>query len=148
MMLLGTLALSGLCAAASYDGPLMDLDELSASSERVIVGEVREVRSAAGGPGIETIVEIHVEETLLGTPAPVVSLRVPGGVLGDVELTIPGAPRFVTGQDVMVFLGEEDRVVGFGQGAFLVTEGLVWRDLSAAETPMFFPLEEARRTLR
>ena len=52
----------------------------------------------------------------------------PGGTVGEVSLTIPGAPTFTVGQDVIVFLDGE-RLRGFGQGAFLVQDGLATREL-------------------
>jgi len=147
-MLMSILGLVGLAAAATLDGAPLDLDGLSASADRVVYGEVRAITASPSEVGIETTVEIRVSETLLGSPAPVVSFTVPGGSLDGVTLTIPGVPRFAAGESVLVYLGAEDQIVGFNQGAFRVHEGVAWRELASSEAPLFFSLEEARRSTR
>ena len=123
----------------------MELEDLIDRSSRVVVGEVRSTEAVSGGPGIETIVEVHVSETLHGAAAPVVSFRVPGGSLQGVHLTVPGAPRFSAGDAVVVFL-EGDQIVGFNQGAFRFGGDVVWS--SAGDAVQEIPYEELRRVLR
>jgi len=90
----------------------------------------------------------------MGAPSTEVQFIVPGGALQDQLLVIPGAPQFVEGQQVLLFLDAEDRVVGFGQGAFLVTRGMAWRGLKnavsdeAEQLDPAFPLSEVRRAVR
>lgn len=137
-----------LCSAlaATFDGPPMTLDDLVDHSARVVVGEVRSTESVSGGPGIETIVEVHVSETLHGAASPVVSFRVPGGSLSGIDLTISGAPRFSTGDAVVVFLGDDGQIVGFNQGAFRFGGDMVWS--SVGDSVQAIPYEELRRILR
>lgn len=142
-MMLGVLALSGLSLAGTTERAALAVPELADAAERVVIGEVRSVRSEAAGPGIETVVELSVADTLLGSPVSVVSFRVPGGAVDGVQLTVSGAPQLGLGEEVLVFL-HDDHLVGLGQGAFRVTDGVAWR----TQAPLALPLEEVRRELR
>ena len=136
----------GLAQAATFDGAPMDVDALSDQAAQVVVGEVRATRAVAGGPGIETVAEIRVTETLLGAPSPVVTVRIPGGELDGVVLTVPGAPRLTVGEQVVLFMDDNDQIVGFNQGAFHTQGGMVWS--MNPEIGLVLPMDELRSTLR
>ena len=95
---------------------------------------------------IETVAEIRVTETLLGAPSPVVRVRIPGGELDGVVLTIPGAPRFSVGEQVVLFVDDTDQIVGFNQGAFHTQGSMVWS--MNPEIGLVIPMDELRSTLR
>jgi len=78
--------------------------------------------------GLWSIATIHVAETLRGEAEMLVEVRVPGGRIQDIEMQVRGAPVLIPGDNVLLFLSG-DRVVGFGQGAFVVTEQRAWRTL-------------------
>lgn len=116
-------------ARATTYAEKLDLDELSSRAERVVIGEVLATRYDATGAGIWTVATIRVTETLRGRPEPVVEVRVPGGRVNDMELTVAGAPRLIEGYQVLLFLDGE-HVVGLGQGAFVVLSDTAWRNVS------------------
>ncbi len=124
------LALAGPASAATF-GERFDLDDLAAAADRVVVGEVLSTRQeVVPDRGIYTVASIYVEEALRGEPEPVIEVRYPGGRVDDLELTVPGAPKLVPGYEVVLFLDDDDRVVGFGQGAFVVEGDTAYRRLS------------------
>ena len=129
-MSLGLLILSiaGSAQAAEYAYEL-SMPEMLDGAEQVVNGRVGNTTTEWGDDGlIYTVVTLQADQTLHHSNAPEVTFRVPGGTVGDLSLTIPGAPVFSVGQDVVVFL-DGDRLRGFGQGAFLVKDGLAQRDL-------------------
>jgi hypothetical protein len=104
----------------------MDLPELVSGARAIVHGRVI---SAApqwieDRRGVETIVTLAVEATLKGTAAETASFRVPGGQMGPYRSFMPGAPVFVEGDDVIVFLGGDGpaipHLVGFSQGVYRV----------------------------
>lgn len=131
-MLLTTLIAIILPAQATTYGRVLEMGDMLNESEQVVRGTVAETSAEFGGDGlIWTTVTLDVDETLERTNAAQVSFRLPGGTVDDLSLTVPGAPAFEAGQEVMVFL-DGDQLRGFGQGAFLVEEGRAWRGLGNA----------------
>jgi len=96
----------------------------------VVMGEVLTHRMELDQDGLWTVAMVRVTETLQGDHRPAIEVRVPGGHLRDMEISVSRAPDLVPGDQVLLFL-DDDRVVGFGQGAFVVTEGKAWRSLHA-----------------
>jgi hypothetical protein len=103
-----------------------DLQELVIGARTVVHGRVVSVTPQwlEGRRGVETIVTLAVEDTLKGTASEDVSFRVPGGQMGPYRSFMPGAPVFVEGEDVIVFLAGDGPViphlVGFSQGVYRV----------------------------
>jgi hypothetical protein len=118
----------------------MDLPALAARADHVVVCEVRSVTSAWSPDRrhIYTRVDADVVETWRTTGARSmarVSIWQPGGAVGDLELLVPGLPRFVTGERAVLFLrGAPERatVVGGTLGMLPIrtdasaSEPLVW----------------------
>jgi hypothetical protein len=97
----------------------MDLAELTASAEHIVLGEVLSSESAwdAKHRTIYSTVEIAVAESWKGQ-APGngrIRLRHFGGIVGDIEMTVYGEARFQPGERVVVFT-QGDHLVGMGQG--------------------------------
>lgn len=107
----------------------LGIAELSKRAERVVMGEVVATRSEMTRQGIYTVATIVVDEMLRGRSEPVLEVRVPGGRIDDIELTVVGAPRMIHGYQFLLFL-DGQRVVGLGQGAFVVEDGVAWRNLA------------------
>jgi hypothetical protein len=110
--------LAGASASASVMRA-MDLAELTASADHVVLGEVLSTESAwdAKHRTIFSTVEIAVAESWKG-PVPGtgrIRLRQFGGVVGDIEMTVYGEARFQQGERVVVFT-QGDHLVGMGQG--------------------------------
>src|SRR6516164_1438367 len=83
----------------------MDVGALARASRcvvRVRVGSVSALRSEAGR--ITTVVELERLETWSGPDLPALRMLIPGGVVGDLGQRVEGAPAFVPGEEVVLFL--------------------------------------------
>lgn len=104
-----------------------DMGELSHDAVAIVVGRVAAVdaRWTAERRGIETLVTLEAETYLKGALGESVQFVTAGGELGRFQNIVVGAPRFVKGERVVVFLGARGPsvpfIVGFNQGVFRVT---------------------------
>jgi len=154
LALLGLTALSGIADAATYERP-MGLEDLSQSAERAIVGEVISTWVERTPNGIWTVASVVVDETLQGDHQPIVELRWPGGVVGKVELIVPGTPSVHVGEHVLAFVHADGQFVGLAQGAFQIVDGKAVRDMSGIHfrsdgtgAEASYPVDTIRETLR
>jgi hypothetical protein len=104
-----------------------DLPELVAEARTIVQGRVvsAEARPApAGERGIETLVTIAAGEYLKGSLGSHVTIRVPGGQVGDRRQIVFGAPVLRSGDDVILFLGGSGPsvpwILGLNQGVFRI----------------------------
>lgn len=85
--------------------------QLLLKSDGVIRGTVGASRSRLTANGtIETVLEVTVDEVVKGAslfPGPMEIVQL-GGVLGDVALVIDAAPKYVEGEEVLIFLTRRD----------------------------------------
>lgn len=103
--------------------------QLADRADTVVRGVVFSTMAEALEDGvIVTTVHVDVTETLVGGTRREVAFRIPGGTVGTSKMTVHGAPVFKEGADVVVFLSG-NRLVGFGQGAFGVEDGIARRSL-------------------
>jgi hypothetical protein len=97
----------------------MDLAELTASSDQIVVGDVVSQESAWDSQhrNIYTTIEISIRESWKGgTPADGrIRIRQLGGMVGDIEMSVHGMPRFAPGERSLLFL-RQTQVVGWSQG--------------------------------
>jgi cysteine-rich repeat protein len=101
------LSLSWLATAAQATTFVpMDVGDLTRVSHAVVLGRVRSLGSAASpGGAVHTHVTVAVDEALKGRiPSGTLTLRQPGGRVGGVELFVEGAPQFVVGERVLLFV--------------------------------------------
>jgi hypothetical protein len=105
------------------------LDEIVAGAELVVHGRVVGVRSemTAGRRSIHSYVTLAVDEAVKGRPGPTVTFRVPNGQVGRYRRVVIGAPEFVVGDEVIVFLRARAPAVptlfGLSQGVYRVRRG-------------------------
>jgi hypothetical protein len=97
----------------------LDLTALIADADRIVVADVVSVQAAwdATHRSIHTTVEIAVRESWKGD-VPVdgrLTIRQPGGTVGDIEMTVRGMPVFAAGERSLLFL-HRAHVVGMSQG--------------------------------
>lgn len=97
--------------------------ELTRVSDAIVRGRVLEQKSHWTGDGrqIVTDVQIQVDQALKGAPGQWVTVRQPGGQVGDIGQRVSGLATFRTGEEVVVFLqkrGPVHVVAGLAQGKF------------------------------
>lgn len=115
----------GLPVAALTVKPL-SFPELVSESGAVVHGRVAEVRSqwTADRRGIESLIVVQAIGYLKGEWGEEVTVRVPGGQVGTFINLIPGAPRLVQGDHVILFLKASGPAVpvitGTSQGVYRV----------------------------
>jgi hypothetical protein len=97
----------------------LDLAELTADADQVVVGDVLSVQAAwdAAHRNIHTTVEIGVRENWKGSPPAGgrITIRQLGGTVGEIEMTVYGMPAFSVGERALLFL-RRSQVVGMSQG--------------------------------
>ena len=103
----------------------MSLSELCEGSGRVVAGTVKSVDASwnAAKTNIETTVQVEVSETFKGSQASTVSVKVPGGKVGNVTQHVGDAPMFASGEKVVCFPrndGASSEVTGWFRGKFTV----------------------------
>jgi hypothetical protein len=126
-MLLGLAVVLQIASATTY-AEILDLGELTARSNRVVTGTVQEMDSFTRGSLIWTEVKVSVDQALVGPETRELSFELIGGTVDGLSLTVPGAPQFQAGQEVLVFV-QGDELVGFGQGAFSLASTVASRGL-------------------
>ena len=77
-----------------------------AAADRIVRGRVESVRTErrAGSGLIETIARLRVVDDFTGGADRTIEIRELGGTVGDTTLSIPGAARFVVGDDVVALV--------------------------------------------
>lgn len=104
-----------------------DLSTLVADAQVIVHGRVVQLegRASGDGLGIETLVTLQVTSYLKGDLGRELTFVARGGQLGRYRSIVSGAPRFVEGQEVVLFLGAKPpampHVIRLGQGAFRVS---------------------------
>lgn len=117
--------LTGLPVSALTVKPL-SFPELVNESGAVVHGRVAEVRGqwTADRRGIESLVIVQAIDYLKGQWGSAVTVRVPGGQVGTFINLIPGAPKLVAGDRVVLFLKADGPAVpvitGTSQGVYRV----------------------------
>jgi hypothetical protein len=97
----------------------MELPELVATADRIVVADVLTVQAAwdSSRRAIHTTVEIGVRESWKGYASQDgrITLRQLGGTVGEIEMTVHGSAKFAVGERALVFL-RGAQVVGMAQG--------------------------------
>lgn len=99
-----------------------DVQGLKQTSESVVHARVSDIQSAWNSEHtmIFTSVTLDVIRTLHGDSQQQITVRVPGGTVGDYTVKMSGAPEFEKGSSVVAFIGAWDdgvpMVAGYFQG--------------------------------
>lgn len=149
---LGCLAPSPARATTMLD---QSVAQLTASAERVVIGQVKSVRSwldrsapasgAGAGAGVRVMTEatVAISETLKGPPSePIVTLRQLGGTAGEGTERrtqhIAGYPRWREGEVVLLFLQPTDTgrltTAGLSLGKYTLEPGTGGRVMARRES--------------
>ena len=115
-------------AAAAVAAPVT-VENLAREADAVVRGKVqrRESRWAQDGRHIFTFVTVRVGAVWRGAAPERITVRVPGGEVGEIGQRTDAAPEFEDGEEVVLFLVREDgdtfRVHGLALGKFKVQKG-------------------------
>jgi hypothetical protein len=123
----------------------LSVEEMVDDSHLITIGSCVDARSTWVDRNLITIATISVKETLKGDAGGSVAVVLPGGIdvnrKHPIAMTFPGAPRITPGEDVLLFLTEDDQVgggytiAGFSQGKFSIVKDeqgreMITRDLT------------------
>ncbi|HEX5011490.1 MAG TPA: hypothetical protein VFY71_13930 [Planctomycetota bacterium] len=136
------LVLAGAAVAATVQR--LDFAGLTQLSSHVVTGRV--LSSAPqwtpDGGAVVTLHQIAVAAAWKGEAGETISVRTPGGRMGDYVMTMPGAPELADGDTVLLFLERNDQgsfdVVSLAQGSYRVATApdgtfVVTRDTGAQQ---------------
>ncbi len=102
----------------------LSLDEMTQKSTAIVRAKALSSSTSFVGSTIYTKTRFQVLERWKGPEAATVEVSEPGGTVGPVSQNYSGVPRFVPGQEVVLFLwtGPSGRtqVIGLSQGVFQV----------------------------
>lgn len=109
--------------ATTVDPPT--LRQMVDRADRIFVGEVTDVRSYRTGASIHTDVTFRTSETVKGASSQMVLLTFLGGTVGEDTLEVAGMPRFVRGEEQVVFSMSGERlaspIIGMWHGRVRVS---------------------------
>ena len=102
-----------------------EFGQMARDSELIVHGTVVSVQGQLGPRRqIESLVTLHVIDTLKGASAAQATFRVPGGRVGQYRRVMVGAPQFVAGDEVFLFLNGRAPALpmpyGLSQGVYRV----------------------------
>ena len=98
-----------------------NIEDMTDLAHDVLSGEVLSIQSALVNGAIESTITVKIAHNYVGNKKNTVSFTVLGGELNGITMTVPGAPQFKVGQQTLLFL-ENEKIVGFGQGAYQVDD--------------------------
>jgi hypothetical protein len=117
----GFLALARVADATTIVG--MNERAIARAADAIVIGTIGAIETVGGADGaINTLVSIDVERTVKGHVGTRVTLKQPGGQLGERGLWIAGSPHFVRGERQLLFLSAARdgtaRTTALGLGQF------------------------------
>ena len=123
LLAIAACALPDLPVAKASIVRVMDLAELTAEADRIVVADVVSTQSAwdSRHRNIHTTIEISVQESWKGAvPGDGrIKIRQLGGTVGEIEMAVYGMARFEPGERALLFL-RHSGVVGMSQGKWPV----------------------------
>ena len=115
--------------AAAAVAPPVTVENLAREADAVVRGKVQRRVSRWGEDQrhIFTFVTVRVGAVWRGSAPARITVRVPGGEVGEIGQKVDAAPEFEDGEEVVLFLLREDgdtfRVHGLALGKFQVKKG-------------------------
>ncbi len=118
-----------------------ELRALASSARAIAHARVVDVRAQASDRlSVQTLVTVEVSTYLKGDLGREVTFAVPGGTLGRYRTLISGAPQFVEGEEIIVFLAARvpalPHVVRLGQGVFRVRQDRLTGERLVSRRPL------------
>jgi len=128
----------------------LSLEEMAVRSTAVVRARAMSSASLFLGPMIYTRTRFQVLEQWKGADQPWVEVTLPGGMVGQVTESYAGVPRFVPGQELVLFLwtGPSGRtqIIGLTQGLFEVERSASGEALAVRRPSGELVLDPATRT--
>ncbi|HEY8995740.1 MAG TPA: hypothetical protein VIM71_13815 [Lacunisphaera sp.] len=110
--------------APTFDRMVASSDYIVRATVKSVVSDWRQNPDKPGERYIGSMVELNVLEVIKGTPPSPLVLDLVGGRVGDKELTIEGMPKFVVGEETILFVKGNGRqiipLVGMMHGKYNV----------------------------
>jgi hypothetical protein len=103
----------------------LSFDRLIAEADVIVRGRVEKVQiqQAPDRGSMSTVVTVSIARQFKGPKLSSVSIKQPGGTVGDIAQGVPGLPEFSSGEEVVLFLkrqrGGAFKIVGGKQGKFI-----------------------------
>ncbi len=124
------LALGLAQAASATTVQKLTLQELTKKATSIVVGKVVDATSSwdAAKKEIYTFYTVSVSQPVKGSKAgETITIRQLGGAVGNIASVVPGMPSFKKGEEVVLFLTQEDAagypwVMGLQQGKYSVVD--------------------------
>ena len=123
----GLAAFTLMLAAAPADATTlgrMKLEELAAAAHAIVQARCLESESRWEGGEIWTISRFEVLDAVKGALPQLITVRLLGGRVGHVISTVEGVPRFLPGEETILFLEQtrsgEFSVTSWAQGTFRI----------------------------
>ena len=115
---------------ASASVLFMTVDELAEAADSVVAVKVMSSRSrdrgnALGRPDITTEYRLHVSRVLKGARPTEFALSQPHGTVGEYTLVVQDLPAFTPGEEAVLFLDAQNRIIGGWQGKLKIERGIV-----------------------
>ncbi len=98
-----SLAFCGATLAATVIAPT-DFKDVVSLSTVIVRGHVTDTRGIVAPQGLETVVTVKVDSLIKGQAGEFVSLRLPGGEVGNSRMVMIGGPTMKIGQQAVLFL--------------------------------------------
>jgi hypothetical protein len=132
-----------------------DRPQLVQESVTIITGQVTNLRCFwnEGRERIYTEVTILVNEYLKGDEGSLIKFTVPGGTVDDITMTMSEAPNFKVGENVFLFLKQEDcRLAGWYQGKYIIEGDMAYPAgpgcTEKLSVDLAIPLEDLKQEIR
>jgi hypothetical protein len=112
------------CIASAATLQILTLDEMTGAASAVVQGRIVASRSDwinGKGSQIYTFYTVQAESYLKGNLGSSFQLTEPGGNVGILNGSVPGAPAFQVGEQVVLFVQTDGRfhqAIGYEQGVF------------------------------
>ena len=113
---------------------------IARAADAIVIGTIADIETVGGADGsINTLVSVDVERTVKGRVGARVTLKQPGGQLGERGLWVAGSPQFVRGERQLLFLSAARdgtaRTTALGLGQFTLAPHARTAETMAARRP-------------
>jgi hypothetical protein len=131
----------------------LSLDQLTAAADAVARVRCVSVESRWENGGIWTVTTFAVVETMKGALPMRITVRLPGGRVGHLTASVDGTPKFIAGEEAVVFLEGSPTggftVTGWVEGTFRIGhDPRTARETVTQDSSTFAVFDTATRTFR